>query len=344
MLLYPFSILYKIITDIRNYMYNSGTKATYLSPVTTIIVGNLSTGGTGKTPHTAWLVQQLRNQYKIATLSRGYKRKTKGFLIADSRSDADHIGDEPTEYVQRFPDITVAVGEDRVYAVQQLEQLPQEPDLIILDDAFQHRAIDAHIKVLLTTYNAPFYSDNVLPQGRLRESARNYKRADYIIVTKCPHPLSAAERAAVISNICPYPHQQVLFSHYAYHSPVDITTGAVLPPSDKTIVAVSGIAGPEHLLDHLRSTGRKVIEKSFKDHFNYTESVIKSLLDIYPEDRYQIVLTRKDAVKWLIYHELIRNRSIGVIDIEVVFQNNTETFIQRIEQLIRYNNEQHSRQ
>ncbi len=340
MLLYPFSILYKVITGLRNYLYNSGTKASYLSPVTTVIIGNLSTGGTGKTPHTAWLVQQLQQYYKIATLSRGYKRKTKGFLVADHRSDAARIGDEPAEYVQRFPGVTVTVGEDRVNAVRQIEALLPETDIIILDDAFQHRRIDAHVKVLLTTYDAPFYRDKVLPQGSLREAAGGYKRADYIIVTKCPGILSAPEREAVIRNIRPCPHQQVLFSRYNYYPPVHILTGDPLPASGKILVAVSGVADPRDLLQHLRRDGREVIEQSFKDHYEYTPATIRRLLEEYPEDRYQILLTRKDAVKWQLHRDLFPGRSIGVIDIEVVFQDNTDTFIQHIEQLIRYNNEQ----
>lgn len=340
MLLYPFSILYKAITSIRNYLYNSGTKAVYLPPVTTIIVGNLSTGGTGKTPHTAWLVQQLHRHYQVATLSRGYKRKTRGFLIAGKQSTAEQIGDEPAEYVQRFPDVTVTVGEDRVQAVKQIiTQLPQT-DIILLDDAFQHRAIDAHIKVLLTTYDAPFYNDHVLPQGRLREAKEGYKRADYIIVTKCPEVLNETEQAAIIRNISPCSHQQVLFSSYVYHPPVHITTGTPLPESDKTLVAISGLANPSPLLRHLRSKGQTVIEKSFKDHFEYTDKIITTLLSTYPDDRYQILLTRKDAVKWLMHPELLTGRNIGVVDIDVVFHGSTDTFIQHIKQQIRYNNEQ----
>ncbi len=343
MLLYPFSILYKVITGLRNYLYNSGTKASYLSPVTTVIIGNLSAGGTGKTPHTAWLVQQLRQHYKIVTLSRGYKRKTKGFLVADHRSDAAQIGDEPAEYVQRFPGITVTVGEDRVSAVRQIETLLPETDIILLDDAFQHRRIDAHVKVLLTTYDDPFYRDKVLPQGRLREAAGGYKRADYIIVTKCPGILSAPEQEAVIRDIRPCPHQKVLFSRYNYYPPVHITTGAPLPASGKIIVAVSGIANSRHLLQHLRRDGEVVIDISFKDHYEYTPEIIRKLLDTYPEDHYQILLTRKDAVKWQLHADLFPDRNIGVIDIEVVFQDNTDTFIQHIEQLIQYNNEQRHR-
>jgi tetraacyldisaccharide 4'-kinase len=334
MLLYPFSILYKGITAFRNYLYTNNIKRAFLPPVATVIVGNLSTGGTGKTPHVAWLIEQFCDKYKIVTLSRGYKRKTKGFLVADKQtSNAHTIGDEPMEYVLRFPDVQVTVGEKRVLAAQKILARFPNTDLLILDDAYQHRAIDGHIKILLTTYDTPFYRDKVLPQGSLRESAVGYKRANFIIVTKCPKQLPIQEKQAIVAAINPQQHQHILFSHYEYDAPKRLLDNTVLSWDNRTIVLVSGIANAQPLIAYLE-TQHTVIPLSYKDHFEYTATNIQTILETYPVDNYQIVLTRKDAVKWLLFKEIWMHRTIAVVDVRVVFQNDTRLLTQQIEHII----------
>lgn len=193
-ILAPFTLLYQSITSIRNKLYDSGKwhSATFNLPV--INVGNLNVGGSGKTPHIEYIIALLRSQYKIATLSRGYGRKTKGFLIASESSSVTEIGDEPAQIKDKFPDIIVSVGEDRLLAIPQLLRKYPDTDVILLDDAFQHRSVRPGLNILLTTFDKPFYEDHVLPLGRLRESPQGYKRADIIIVTKCPAPSPACRR------------------------------------------------------------------------------------------------------------------------------------------------------
>lgn len=342
-LLYPLAILYQAITAIRNYLYNNGIKKVYRSPITTIIVGNLSTGGTGKTPHTAWLLNQFLNQYRMVTLSRGYKRKTSGYIPATIQSNALEIGDEPMEYVQQFPQVQVTVGENRVDAVKRIEQDFPQTDLIILDDAFQHRPIDGHLKILLTTFQNPFYKDYILPVGNLRESSSGAERADYIIITKCPETIDKQTKNSIVKAINPRNNQQILFSYYRYKQVTTLFSEQHLElDKNKTIVVISGIANPHALIDFFKDKKLSVVSESFKDHFEYTEPIIKTLLNKYPESQFQLVLTRKDAVKWQLYPSALQNRTIGIVDIEVVFHDAPAALIQNIQNIIQHNNEQRS--
>ena len=184
-LLFPFSVLYRLITGLRNVAYNRGWLASTGFDLPVICVGNLSVGGTGKTPHIEYLVRLLRDTHAVATLSRGYGRSTKGFLEVQTTSDASEVGDEPLQFKHKFPQLQVAVDENRVHGVQQLLQSEQAPGVILLDDAFQHRRAKAGYYVLLTTYQAPYYRDFLLPTGNLREARSGSSRANSIVVTKC---------------------------------------------------------------------------------------------------------------------------------------------------------------
>ncbi len=334
-LLYPFSLLYGAIMLVRNWLYDKKICATYLPPKATVIVGNLSTGGTGKSPHIAWLISQLTEEYAITTLSRGYKRQTRGFIIADkNQSNAAQIGDEPMEFLERFQNIHVTVGEKRVPAVQKILASLPNTALILLDDAYQHRAINAHLTILLTTYQQPFYKDHILPSGNLREPKCGKKRANYIIVTKCPPTLTAAEKQTIIRKIQPLNTQKVRFSTFEYLPLKDIFTNETITISDKKIVAITGIANNSALMQHLKQLPTPVVLKSLNDHQEYTEALIKELLHAYPASEYQIVITSKDAVKWKTFAHLLQDRQIAVQEIAVAFLDEPNTLLQDIRDII----------
>jgi tetraacyldisaccharide 4'-kinase len=201
-IVYPFAVLYGIITSIRNFLYDKNFLKSTKFKTPTLVVGNLSVGGTGKTPQIEYLIRLLQNDYKIAVLSRGYKRKSTGFIIADENASVELIGDEPFQYFKKFKNILICVDTDRTNAIQQLEKLENPPDIILLDDAFQHRKVDGGFNILLTDFNNLYVNDSMLPTGYLRENKSGAKRAQLIIVTKCPKTLSEPQkRIKVAKNI-----------------------------------------------------------------------------------------------------------------------------------------------
>ena len=216
--LFPLSIAYDAITRAKNFLYNSKVLNSAMFDIPIIVIGNLSTGGTGKTPHTEYIATLTKREGKTAVLSRGYGRKTKGFILANSNSTASQIGDEPLQIFNNIPNIDVAVCEDRATGIAKL-MINQNSEIIVLDDAFQHRKITGSLYVLLTTHSHPFYSDYVLPTGNLRETSQNKNRANIIIITKCPSFLTNQEKLEIIKNVNPLPHQNVFFTHIQYASP-----------------------------------------------------------------------------------------------------------------------------
>ncbi|MES2620786.1 MAG: tetraacyldisaccharide 4'-kinase, partial [Bacteroidota bacterium] len=215
-LLYPVALVYGAVTSFRNYLYDSKALKSVRFDFPVIGVGNLSAGGTGKTPHIEYLLFQLQYTYKVATLSRGYGRKSYGFLMADPNSSASVIGDEPRQFKMKFPDTIVTVGEDRVLSLPKILHERPDTEVILLDDAFQHRSIRAGLSVLLTEYSIRFTKDDLIPVGWLRESKGNYHRADIILVTKCPPSLSQHERAEIAAEINPFHYQRLYFSAIQY--------------------------------------------------------------------------------------------------------------------------------
>ncbi|MCC8173755.1 MAG: tetraacyldisaccharide 4'-kinase, partial [Odoribacter sp.] len=199
-LLLPLSALYGLITGIRNFLFNNGVLKLKEFDIPIICIGNLTVGGTGKTPHTELIIAELKKNYRVACLSRGYKRKTKGFILANENSTAREIGDEPLQIKNKFPDIIVACDEKRVRGIENLLQLKQKPEVIILDDAFQYRYVKARRNIILMDYNRPIYKDMLLPAGRLRENKSTLKRADYVIVSKCPVDISPIDRRIIFKH------------------------------------------------------------------------------------------------------------------------------------------------
>ena len=292
-LFFPFAILYGLITSIRNSLYNLGVLNSFLFDVPVIVVGNLSVGGTGKTPQIEYLIRLLSPNYKLATLSRGYKRKSKGFLLADANTNAEIIGDEPYQIYQKFPNIQVAVDADRKNGIENLLSLKDRPEVILLDDAFQHRRVKAGFYILLSAYDDLFFNDFILPTGNLRESRSGVKRADVIIITKCPKDLSEIAQKEIKAKIGV--EAPVFFSYIDYDDLVynqnESKKLIEIMPLDK--IAVTGIAKPEPFLDYLKIL--KEDSMVFPDHHFFTKKDIQQIEDNAKNKI--IITTEKDYVR-----------------------------------------------
>ena len=293
-ILFPFSILYGLITSIRNFLFDKGILKSYSFDLPIIAVGNLSVGGTGKTPQIEYLIRLLSHNYKIATLSRGYKRKSEGFVLADKNSDAAILGDEPFQFYKKFPNIQVAVDADRRNGIEQLLKISQ-PDIILLDDAFQHRKVKAGLYVLLTSYGDLYSDDLILPAGNLRESRNGAERAKIIIVTKCPPDLSAKEQDRIQKKLKIDSDQKLCFTSIAYDefvfSEEKQLSVSEIKPVDKLLLA--GIAKPEPFFAYLQSENDVIL--TFPDHHHFTEKDIAEIKNKAQDKK--IITTEKDFVR-----------------------------------------------
>ncbi|HRN78656.1 MAG TPA: tetraacyldisaccharide 4'-kinase [Ferruginibacter sp.] len=299
--LYPISGLYGAILKGRHWLYNKGILKSTGFNFPIICVGNLALGGTGKTPMTEYLVTLLKSNYNVATLSRGYKRKTKGFAIAGERTTAIDIGDEPMQFHKKFPGITVAVGEERLIAIPQLLHDRPETQVIILDDAFQHRPVKAGLNILLTSYHALYSDDALVPAGSLRDIPSSAERAEIIVVTKCPETLSAASRDQVIRKLKLLPHQSVFFTSLTYSAPQHVFTGKNVQPSGgDAVLLISGIAQPEPLIQFVHKQYQQVDWMQFPDHhiFNMDDlQNIRTRFNKIQSDQKIVLTTEKDGVR-----------------------------------------------
>ncbi|WP_341839504.1 tetraacyldisaccharide 4'-kinase [Chitinophaga caseinilytica] len=325
-LLYPFALLYGLVLWVRNRLYDAGMLTSVEFSVPTIAVGNLSVGGTGKTPHVEYLIRLLKDRHRVATLSRGYNRKTKGFQLAAAKTTAADIGDEPMQFHLKYPDITVCVGEERMLAVPQLMSDRPDTEVILLDDAFQHRSIKPGLNLMVTDYSRLFTRDHVVPVGRLREGRKGYHRADGIIVSKCPADLSVVEKENIRKEINPLPHQELYFTTLRYGVPADMLTGEpVLIPENAKLLVACGIARPEPLVQHLRQRHGNVNLLSFPDHYYYNRNDLEKIqLELGHMDGdgpAYIVTTEKDAVRLNLLRDIIANMQLPftVIPVEVAF-------------------------
>lgn len=292
-LLFPLAILYGFITSVRNYLYDKGILKSYSFDIPVIAVGNLSVGGTGKTPQIEYLIRLLSPTYKVATLSRGYKRKSEGFILADANANAEILGDEPFQYFQKFPQIQVAVDADRRNGITQLLAQKDKPEVILLDDAFQHRKVKAGFYILLTSYDELFCDDFMLPTGNLRESRTGAKRANMIIVTKCPPNITELAQEDIKKRIGL--EVPIFFSFVAYDEKIYSSKGSLavaeIKVQEKLLLA--GIAKPKPFFDYLQS-GNDVV-MTFADHHHFTESDILNIKSQAVEKI--IVTTEKDFVR-----------------------------------------------
>lgn len=276
-LLFPFSFFYWIITSIRNYCFDNGILKSYQFDIPIIAVGNLSVGGTGKSPQIEYLIRLLSYNYKIATLSRGYKRKSEGFVLANENATAEILGDEPFQFYKKFPEIQVAVAANRKNGIEQLLHSETKPDVILLDDAYQHRKVKAGFYILLTTYNDLFVDDFILPVGNLRESCHGAKRAGILIVTKCPENLSETEINLIKEKLSISSNQKLFFSFIDYDDFVysDTEKIAVLEIINKEKILLAGIAKPKPFFDYLNSGNDTVLE--FPDHHDFSDKEIEAI-------------------------------------------------------------------
>ncbi|MFD2515688.1 tetraacyldisaccharide 4'-kinase [Pontibacter locisalis] len=330
LLLWPFSVLYGGVTAIRNDFYDRGFKVSHRFNLPVIAVGNLTVGGTGKTPHVEYLLRLLRG-YKVATLSRGYKRKSKGFVMAGPDATAEVLGDEPYQYHIDFPEVRVAVSEKRVPGIEHLQQLVPELDLIVLDDAMQHRAVSPSLNIMLTDYTRLFYKDLVLPAGLLREPKRGAARADIVIVSKAPSNLKSQEMEVIKRKVHYYAgaDKPVFFSTIKYGLPV---AAGVKREMGSDVVLLTGIANPEPLREYLRSQKINVVEEFiFPDHHPYTLQDIdkvKVYVEHHNHTSLSIVTTRKDAVKLAtgLMREATKSLPLFYLPIEIAFLENGAGF------------------
>lgn len=301
-ILFPIMPIYYVITWLRNWMYDSGVKSSKSYDFPVICVGNLSTGGTGKTPMIEYLIRLLKDDKSVATLSRGYKRKTEGFVLADQHANADTIGDEPFQFYRKYSEITVTVDADRQNGIEKLRALKSQPEVILLDDAFQHRKVKAGLNILLTAYNNLYYKDMVLPTGNLREPRSGAKRADLIVVTKCRRDISEAEKLAITSKLKLKNHQQLFFSYVDYGHNVISESNQMEVAKLPKFTLVTGIANAKPLVDFLVEKGLKFDHLEYSDHYNFKASDIETLAS-----KSLIICTEKDYVR-LSDNESLKNK------------------------------------
>ena len=291
-ILFPVVPIYYMVTWLRNWLYDQGIKSSKSYDIPVICVGNLSTGGTGKTPMIEYLIRLLKDEKSIATLSRGYKRITEGYELADQGATADTIGDEPFQFFRKFKDIKVAVDGNRQNGISQLLQLEDKPEVILLDDAYQHRKVKAGFNILLTTYYNLYSNDIVLPTGNLREPRSGAKRADIIVVTKCPEAISESEKAKISKDLKVKPHQQLVFSSIRYAEKVVSTHSEMALQSLPEFTLVTGIANAKPLVDFLKNKGLKFEHIEYPDHYSFRINDIEDLAK-----KELIITTEKDFVR-----------------------------------------------
>jgi len=337
-ILYPLSPIYGLIMKLRNWAFDKGIIRSKKFNIPTIVVGNLNVGGTGKSPQIEYLIRLLTPNYETAVLSRGYGRKSKGFLLADKNSNADLLGDEPLQFYRKFSKLCVAVDERRVHGIEQIQKLKPNVELILLDDAFQHRYVDAGLYILLTAFGSLYTDDHLLPSGNLRESKNGAKRAQLIVVTKCPQDLSMEEQLRIVKKLRPLKHQQVFFS--------TITYGDVILGDQKKIfiddlvgydvLLVTGIANPQPIEEFLNQKKIVFDHLKFADHQRLGNKELESIYKKYVENsanKKLILTTEKDYVR----NFLDVNFPVYYLPIQTGFIGDGDNFNKLINNYVRKN-------
>ncbi|OUR94401.1 tetraacyldisaccharide 4'-kinase [Flavobacteriales bacterium 34_180_T64] len=318
-LLLPIVPIYYLVTSLRNTLYNVGAKSSTSYDFPVICVGNLSVGGTGKTPMIEYLIRLLKSNYHLATLSRGYKRKSVGFVLADTEANPSTIGDEPFQIYNKFDDIIVSVDADRRHGIEQLRALEITPEVILLDDAFQHRRVEAGLNILLTAFDNLYSDDIVLPTGNLREPKSGANRADVIVVTKCPDQLADAAKKNVIKQLDPITGQEVFFSHIGYSEKIiglnEEKELGDLKASQFTLV--TGIANSKPLVDFLNAKGLNFEHLNYKDHHEFSENEIENL-----KTKTLVLTTEKDFVR--LESDFKNSNTLFYLPIEVIIDRSFE--------------------
>ncbi|MFH6944420.1 tetraacyldisaccharide 4'-kinase [Flavobacterium sp. FlaQc-50] len=294
-LLFPFAILYGLITTIRNFLFDKGILKSTSFDLPVIAVGNLSVGGTGKTPQIEYLIRLLADTYKIATLSRGYKRQSEGFVLADTTSNAAVLGDEPFQFFQKFPNVQVAVDANRTNGITQLLSQTTKPEVILLDDAYQHRKVKAGFYILLTAFDDLYADDFMLPTGNLRESRSGADRANIVIVTKCPKDLSVEKQNEIQAKLKLSASQQLYFTFIAYDDFIYSKNEkiAVKEIEDEPKLLLAGIAKPTSFFNYLKNEKEECL--TFPDHHHFSESDLEMIQN--KAQGKKIITTEKDYVR-----------------------------------------------
>jgi len=332
-LLFPIAVIYDLVTRVRNFLFDVGFFKSTAFDIPVIVVGNLSVGGTGKTPQIEYLIRLLKDEFNVAVLSRGYKRKTKGFIQLTQKHTAEEVGDEPLQFAKKFPEVTVAVDVDRVNGINNLIKRVN-PDVVLLDDAYQHRKVKAGFYVLLTKYSDLYTDDFLLPTGNLRESRKGAKRANCIIVTKCPNDISDEEQQKIVKKIHKEKHQQIFFTSIGYDD--NLQGSQVLSIDDlvtKKVFLITGIANPNPLLKYLSSKNIDYKHLKYPDHHNFSETEIQKIKKLFNEESSVdkiLLTTEKDYMR-------LKDKfdELSYISIQTVFLEGQEVFDTCIQSFIR---------
>jgi tetraacyldisaccharide 4'-kinase len=348
--LYPASWLYGFGVWVRNRLFDHGILHERSFELPVICVGNITVGGTGKTPHTEYLIRLLQKEYKVAVLSRGYKRQSKGFVLAGEHTTVEELGDEPYQMKQKFPDIHVAVDADRCHGIEQLSNhhVAFGTEVILLDDAFQHRYVKAGLNILLVDYNRLITDDALLPAGRLREPKSEKQRAHIVIITKCPKDLSPLDLRMLGRQMELYPYQRLYFTTLVYGKlrPLgggERTYSLKQIQREVHILLVTGIANPTQLQEDLAAYNSHITPMAFGDHHAFTASDLRAICERFralPEGRRMIITTEKDAARLARHPDLpddVREFTL-VLPVEISFlQDQQESFNLNITEYVRKN-------
>lgn len=320
-ILFPFAILYGFITTVRNFLFDKGILKSTTFNVPVIAVGNLSVGGTGKTPQIEYLIRLLSDKYKVATLSRGYKRKSEGFVLADATSNAEILGDEPFQFYQKFPNIQVAVDANRTNGITQLLSQNEIPEIILLDDAYQHRKVKAGFYILLTSFDDLYADDFMLPTGNLRESRSGANRANIVVVTKCPSNLSNEKQEEIRLKLKLTCSQQIFFTFIDYDDEIYSKDEkiAVSEIKNEPKILLAGIAKPKPFFDYLKNEKDECL--TFPDHHHFSDADLEEIQK--KAQNKKIITTEKDFVR-LKDSKLISQ--LYYLPIKSTFINNRQNF------------------
>lgn len=343
-LLYPFALLYGFGVWLRNSLYDLGILKSYAFEQAIVKIGNLSLGGTGKTPHTELVAAMLAEYFPaVAILSRGYKRKSRGFRLAGPQDNASTLGDEPFQMYLKLPDVQVAVCEDRKTGIDKLSELNPFLSAVVLDDGFQHRKVKAGLNIMLSDYNDPYFNDHLLPVGRLREFRSGFRRADIIIFTKAPARINVYDKKFTYTKVGAAAHQLVIFSHIRYTDPVFMEPFEAFPIDKNThVLLVTGIANPTSLTDKLKSKNIQFTHLAYADHQRYGKKQLKQIDKAWKEiesEKKVVLTTEKDFVKlrdfgdWFVTNQI----PLASLPIEIGFDEaDTAAFIAKIEEYVKY--------
>jgi tetraacyldisaccharide 4'-kinase len=348
--LYPLSLIYGLVVYIRNFLFDYQILKSTEFNIPIINVGNITAGGTGKTPHVEYLIRLLKYEFNVAYLSRGYKRKTRQYILADHYSTTEEIGDEARQIKKKFPDIHVAVDRKRVNGIAQLMQDVKDLDVILLDDAYQHRFVRAGLSILLIDYNRPLSKDHLLPAGFLREPATEKKRANIILITKCPERLKPIDRRIIVKDLTLFPFQHLYFTCLKDESPRPVfktiqkfLTHEEIKTLKPQILMIAGIANPRSFKKFIRNYSTHITELIYPDHHTFTNKdleVIISRFNAIESDSKIIFTTEKDAIRLEKFSDIdprIKER-MYFIPVTISFLNeDTGNFNQHILNYVRSN-------